>query len=253
MHENDGPWIAVVSDIHGNIDALEAVWEDMAGYAVEKVFCLGDIVGYGPEPAECVQSIINLCDASVLGNHEAMFSLSQQILEEDWEAAIGRPLQLANEQLNQDQRIWLANLPMSKKSGSKILCHASLHEPTEFHYIEDNNSATAHFSHQNTFVSFHGHTHVPVIWEYAQKKSECLLHWSSENPIKLKKQKRYAINCGSVGQPRDGDPRASYLLYNQADGIALHRRVAYDITRAVARFKKAGIPEDNSSRLLRGE
>ena len=112
MLEEDGPWIAIVSDIHGNIDALEAVLEDITRHSVSQIFCLGDIVGYGPEPAECVQSIIGLCDSTVLGNHEAMFFIAQQILEEDWEVAIGRPLQLANEQLNQDQRSWLANLPM---------------------------------------------------------------------------------------------------------------------------------------------
>ena len=101
--------IAIVSDIHGNIDAWKAVLDDLAGYSVERIFCLGDIVGYGPAPAECVQSIKDNCDATVMGNHEAMFFLSRQILEEDWEAAIGRPLQLANEQLDQHQRLKIAN------------------------------------------------------------------------------------------------------------------------------------------------
>ena len=160
-----GSLVAIVSDVHGNIDALEAVLDDMASYPVEKIFCLGDIVGYGPEPADCVQSMMDISDLTVTGNHEAMFFLSQQILEEDWEAAIGRPLQLATEQLNQEQRAWLTRLPLTKKNGPITLCHASLDDPAEFNYIEDHDSATAHFSCQKTFVSFHGHTHVPVIWQ----------------------------------------------------------------------------------------
>jgi diadenosine tetraphosphatase ApaH/serine/threonine PP2A family protein phosphatase len=242
--------IAFISDIHGNIDALAAVYADMARYSVGGIVCLGDIVGYGPEPARCVQRVMDTCDACVLGNHEVMFFLTEQMLAECCDMAIGRPIEIARKQLDTAQRRWLGELPVAGAFGEVEFCHASLNDPTEFNYIDGHEEALAHFAVQKAAISFHGHTHIPAIWQ--SKSDGCDCFHPGEKPVKLEPKNRYAVNCGSVGQPRDGDPRACYLLYDPAAWVLLHRRVPYDLKRAVARFKKSGLPEENFLRLLEG-
>jgi diadenosine tetraphosphatase ApaH/serine/threonine PP2A family protein phosphatase len=245
-------FFAIFSDIHGNIDALEAVLTDMAGFPVRGVFCLGDIVGYGPEPGDCVKRVMDLCTVTVLGNHEAMLLLADKILEEDWDVPIRKPLQIAKEQVSKDELGWLRDLPITVDLDPITLSHASLNEPTEFNYIYETTEAEAHFAAQTTFISFNGHTHVPSIWEENPETFACRLHKPSEKPTRLEAEKRYSVNVGSVGQPRDDDPRACYVLYDFEQRLLIHRRVPYDIARAKARFEKAGLPARNGSRIAKG-
>jgi len=146
---------------------------------------------------------------------------------------------------------WLRDLPISADLDPLTLSHAALNAPGSFHYVDDKDSAKAHFAVQTTFVSFQGHTHVPVIWEEKEGAVACFN--PSENPVHLDEGNRYTINVGSVGQPRDNDPRASYALYDYQNRILLHRRVEYDISRAQARFKKANLPAHNARRLKKGQ
>jgi diadenosine tetraphosphatase ApaH/serine/threonine PP2A family protein phosphatase len=250
MARADRKSIAFLSDIHGNIDALDAVYEDMAGFSVGGIVCLGDIIGYGPEPARCVQRVMDTCDACVLGNHEVMFFLTEQLLAESCDMAIGRPIEIARKRLRAAQRRWLEALPLTGAFGEVEFCHASLNDPAEFNYIDSEEEARAHFTVQKAVISFHGHTHLPAIWQ--SKRHGCDCYHPGNGPVQLEKGRRYAVNCGSVGQPRDGDPRACYLLYDPAARVLLHRRVPYDLKRAVARFKKSGLPEENFLRLLEG-
>jgi diadenosine tetraphosphatase ApaH/serine/threonine PP2A family protein phosphatase len=250
---NKNGFFAIFSDIHSNIDALDAVLEDIRTFPVRGMLCLGDIVGYGPEPGACVKKVMDLCSVSVLGNHEAMLLLADKILDEDWEEPVRNPLRIAKEQVSKSELAWLKDLPITVDLDPITLSHASLNEPTEFNYIYETTEAEAHFAAQSTFISFNGHTHVPSIWEEnpATFGVRCLT--PGEKPVRLDASKRYTVNVGSVGQSRDGDPRASYALYDYEEHNLLMRRVKYDIKKAQARFKKAGLPAHNASRLGKGE
>jgi diadenosine tetraphosphatase ApaH/serine/threonine PP2A family protein phosphatase len=246
----DYSFIAVLSDIHGNIDALDAVFADTERFPVREMVCLGDIVGYGPESAECVQRVMENCSRCVLGNHEAMVFLSLQIQESEWDIEVRRPIQLACETLSDEQMAWLKKQRLTARSSGVVFCHGSLHDPQEFNYLDSDDEAALHFAAQKPQVSFQGHTHIPAIWQKTGRSAECFS--PDEKPVKLSSGKKTAINCGSVGQPRDGDPRACYVLYDPAQKIFLHRRVPYDIDRAQKRFKKAGLPAGNAARIALG-
>ncbi|MEY2905903.1 MAG: hypothetical protein RLZZ408_374 [Verrucomicrobiota bacterium] len=246
-------FFAIISDIHGNIDALEAVLADITEFPVRGILCLGDIVGYGPEPGACVKRVMDLCSATVLGNHEAMLLLADRILDEDWEEPIRNPLRIAKEQVSKAELGWLRDLPITVDLDPITLSHASLNEPAEFNYIYETTEAEAHFAAQSTFISFNGHTHVPAIWEENPRTLGCRCLAPGDKPVRLDATRRYTVNVGSVGQSRDGDPRASYSLYDYEQQLLLMRRVGYDIRKAQARFKKAGLPAHNATRLAKGE
>jgi diadenosine tetraphosphatase ApaH/serine/threonine PP2A family protein phosphatase len=253
MPKSSASFFAIFSDIHSNIDALTAVLADTEQFSVRGMLCLGDIVGYGPEPAACVQRVMDACAVTVIGNHEAMLFLAGKILDEDWPKSIRRPLQLANEQLTKAQKAWLHAQPLTADIDPITLSHASLNEPPEFHYIHEETEAEAHFAAQTTFIAFNGHTHIPSIWEENPKTFACRRLKPSEKALCLDASKRYTVNVGSVGQPRDKDPRASYVLYDFEQRILIHRRVLYDIAGAQSRFKKAGLPAENANRIRKGQ
>lgn len=246
-------FFAIFSDIHANIDALEAVLEDIRAFPVRGTFCLGDIVGYGSEPAACVNRVIDTCSVSVLGNHEAMLLLADKILPEDWDISFRKALQIARDQVTMEELGWVKALPITVDLDPITLSHASLNEPTHFNYLDRTTEAEAHFAAQTTFIAFNGHTHVPALWEENPRTRGCRCLTPGEKPVKLDPKKRYCVNVGSVGQPRDGDARASYGLYDYEKRILVMRRVKYDVVKAQARFRKAGLPEHNAARLAKGE
>jgi diadenosine tetraphosphatase ApaH/serine/threonine PP2A family protein phosphatase len=132
-----------------------------------------------------------------------------------------------------------------------MLVHASPYRPETFTYVHNHEDAKASFACQSAFVAFHGHTHRPAIWEMDKRK---LRHTTPGNdPINLYKGSRYLVNVGSVGQPRDDDPRACYLIYDQDRQVVWYRRVSYDIVAAQRRFQEAGLVNRNADRLERGE
>lgn len=246
------PLYAILSDIHGNIDALEAVLADMKRSPVTAVFCLGDMIGYGPEPALCVERIAETCTKTVFGNHEVFLFLADKISPSKWGARIGDAIQLAIDQLSSRQQEWLRTLPLSLSFEEITLSHASLKHPELFRYIFEIDDAETHFSAQKTFISFQGHTHIPLIWQQDSKTLAIDCFDPSEKAFTLREGKRYAVNVGSVGQPRDGNSTASYVLYEPGKRSLLHRRVRYDITRAQKRFKEANLPRLNYLRIASG-
>lgn len=241
-------FVAVLSDIHSNIDALDAVLTDAAQWDCRAFVCLGDTIGYGPEPAACVERIREISAATVLGNHELMFVVREQLTH--LPKSLEVPMCRAAEQLSAAQVEWLAELPFTAQYQGVTLSHGSLHDVAEFDYIFELEDAEAHFAAQSTQVSFHGHSHYPAVWE--RQVDEISSYVPSGSAVMLDAGDRYAINPGSVGQPRDGDPRAGYALYDPGARLLLHRRVEYDVERAMARFRAAGIPGQNARRLRRG-
>jgi len=227
----------VTSDIHGNLAALEAVLDDAPDF--DELWCLGDVVGYGPKPNECIQRVRGFPHTSLAGNH-------------DW-AALGK-LDLGSfntiaraanewtqEQLTSSSRTFLSELPTSLQKGDFTLAHASPREPV-WEYIMDTNTAYQNFDHFETPFCLVGHTHVPVYFELdeARHRCEAVLPPLPE-PVGLGPH-RAIINPGGVGQPRDGDPRASYAMLDTDKMTWSFHRVAYAIEVTQERMRAAGLP-----------
>jgi predicted phosphodiesterase len=243
-------YFAILSDIHGNIDALDAVLQDLDRWECRGLLCLGDIVGYGSEAEACVQRLQERYAFAVIGNHEAML---RYLAENPQEVTnkLDIPLVHAVRQFSPAQQRWIFSLSTVMDLDPMTLSHTSLVSPEDFLEVDDEKAALAHFKAQTTFISFLGHTHIPELWE--NRKGKIIRHPPADQEIGLVPSRQYAVNVGSVGQPRDRDPRASYVLYDHETRRLQHRRVSYDIPRAQARFKKAGMPPFFIRRLARGE
>lgn len=244
-------WVALLSDIHGNLDALEAVLEDMESFPIRSVFCLGDVVGYGPEPGACVRQIRNLATHTVMGNHEMMMLMLAWRTLNDLGSELTPSLRHALNQLTPEDIEWVSSLPIGVELESFAIVHSSFHQPAAFHYIQETDDAAACMVDQPHHLSFHGHTHVPVIWKKRGAGTLCL--FPAETPVTLNPFERYCVNVGSVGQPRDGDPRAAYCLYHPVSHTLLHRRVPYDISWAQERFRQAGMRPFDIERIALGD
>lgn len=244
--------IAILSDVHSNLIALEAVRADMKALGFSTALCLGDTVGYGPDPAACCDIVEDLCVVSVLGNHEAMVLAVESLAEEGFRADVVQPLRLAAEQLGEDGLARMRSLPGAVDLDAFEIVHASLHDFAEFHYITSPDEAALNFAAQRRPVSFHGHTHLPAVWERSSSGEIRCYQPAEDSPTRLAPKCTYAINPGSVGQPRDGDPRASYMAYDHTSRVLLHRRVPYDLEKAARRFRSAKLPTTSISRLKKG-
>jgi Predicted phosphoesterase len=236
--------IAVISDIHGNLEALEAVLADVDRHSVERLYCLGDIVGYGPNPKECVDLVSSRCGLSVLGDFESMLwdGPSEGSSEEQRAAVEWTRRQLNNMPTpgtDSDSR-WefLWSLRRSFVEGSFLFAHGSPREPTfEYVFPEDQYNRRKMEALFNCFESYCivGHTHLPGVFpsvEQFVRPEDCELEF------KLKSTKAL-INVGSVGQPRDGDLRASYVLLDE--NRVVFRRVDYDIDTTIRKIR--GMPK----------
>ena len=239
--------IAIISDIHANIDALEAVLSDIDAIGADEIVCLGDIVGYGAAPSECLDLVRARCSICVKGNHDQMASEKGIILALE---RVSAPIRYAREKLTKDQIQWLRDLPMVVEKEGLTFVHSSLHEPGEFNYVLWKEDARLHFQHQKTPFSFIGHSHSPLL--AVQSQSGITLDAPGVASIQLDPNLRSIVNVGSVGQPRDNYPRACYGYLNTENHSFSWRRVPYDIKRAQERIKEAGLPWDNAARLATG-
>ena len=243
------PRIALISDIHSNIDALDAVLVDIDSQGIDEILCLGDVVGYGAAPAACLSLVRERCAVVLMGNHDEYlakdpdnFVLSKRIRE---------PLLLAKATLSPGDLDWLSRRPLVVERHGFTIVHASLSDPAHFNYLLNDQEALFHFHEQKTQVCFYGHTHRPeVILLQGKEIRWGLLH---EGDVLLDRSKPCAINVGSVGQPRDDNPKASYGIYETEIGLFTLRRVSYDVGMAIQRIRESGIPEENALRLLKGE
>jgi diadenosine tetraphosphatase ApaH/serine/threonine PP2A family protein phosphatase len=241
------PLIALISDIHGNIDALNAVMADIKSQNVEEIYCLGDVVGYGGAPGECVRTVMENSTGTVMGNHDEMAVLGVIIAPE----RVAAPLRAAREELSPKEKQWLTELPLRLDVQGVTLVHSSLETPRKWNYIHNEEDARAHFKQQKTRICFVGHTHVPLIARYAASNGvKCST--PGMQIIDLNKRALFVLNVGSVGQPRDDDPRSSYGLFDTEKLLFQIRRVPYDIAKAQARIREAGLPENNALRLEMG-
>ena len=238
---------AVLGDIHSNLDALNVVLEDCRSQGVTDFLCTGDVVGYNACPHECMDIIRELGCPVVVGNHD-FYVASQQNLD-DFNPAAAAVVEWTRRQLSEDELSWLRVLPFTRTQMGITLVHSTMDNPENFGYVFDNLQAEANFLNQKTPVCFHGHTHCPMIYE----KSMNGVFRIDAQDFTLPMGRKYFINVGSVGQPRDGDPRASYVLYDPAARTVRFRRVEYDVAAAQAKIREAGLPERLAERLELGQ
>jgi predicted phosphodiesterase len=240
--------IALISDIHGNSDALNAVLDDIRNLGIKAIWCLGDIVGYGAEPAQCIELVKKNCIQVVVGNHDRLAVEGENLsyLSEHVRAGI----LWARKELSPEQTDWLISLPFSCQEENVTAVHASLCHPEDFSYLDTDQEARLHFLSQETPFSFVGHTHVPMI----TIEKENSIEWKElkRDSIQLDKTLKYSINVGSVGQPRDEDINACYAIYDPFNSSIQIKRVEYDILAAQRRITEAGLPQVNAARLSVG-
>ena len=239
----------VISDIHSNLVALEAVLDDAPpGLAV---WCLGDIVGYGPNPNECVERLQSLNPACIVGNHD--WAVLGRASLEDFNEEAKAAVRWTQEQLTSKNLAYLEDLSISLVKGAFTLVHGSPREPI-WEYLVYCSAASLNFAYFSTPYCLVGHPHIPVMFRFwgQSTKHVCEAERLWEANVHSLGDERLIINPGSVGQPRDGDPRASYIILDAEAGTLEHRRVPYDIGRTQRLMRKANLPTRLSERLAYG-
>ena len=237
---------AILSDIHGNLPALRAVLADAEGRA-DGVLCLGDTVGYGAEPRLCVELVAERAAAVVGGNHEYAVA---GLLDLAWFNRYARAAaEWTQEQLDDNHRAYIRGLPLTAEMGDATLVHASPRHPEEWDYLVTAGDGFEAFGAFATRYCFVGHSHVPGVWSLGSSGPE---HDATAADVTATHGRRYLVNVGSVGQPRDRDPRAAYALWDADAGHVAIRRVPYDVKAARARIEAAGLPRFLADRLASG-
>jgi diadenosine tetraphosphatase ApaH/serine/threonine PP2A family protein phosphatase len=238
---------AVLSDIHGNLEALEAVLADLDRHRPASVACLGDFVGYGASPNECIARLRPRLETSVLGNHDAVACGRMRIGSFNSDAATAARWTAGS--LDEQHRAWLAGLPYAAEWRGARLVHASPEEPEAWHYVLSTHEAEVELGAFGESLCLIGHSHYPGVFEAGGSR----VRYQRDPEVRLEPGRRYIVNVGSVGQPRDGDPRAAYLLWDDLDRSVRHVRLDYDVEGAMRRILDAGLPRFLAERLRWGE
>ena len=241
---------ALISDIHGNLEALEAVLLDIKKERIDAIYCLGDIVGYYPEPEKCVNLVMKNAKSAITGNHDY--------------AAIGRidihntftryaciAMEWTQKHLSRASIAYLADLPLTQVIDKDILlAHSTPSNPDGWAYLfmDSDELVFDAFSSFSQRICFNAHTHYPVIMTLQDDK--IILH--KEKRIRLVPDQQYLINVGSVGQPRDRDPRSCYAIYDKNMQEVTLKRVEYDYKTTQMKVRKEGLPEFLAQRLKEG-
>ena len=231
--------IAVFSDIHSNLEALAAALSEIEKRGAEAIYCLGDIVGYGADAARCVDIVREVCTRAVLGNHDLAVATGRglKVLPPDGRAAARHN----HDQLSPEQRAWLASLPLKVKENGCTFAHATPEHPEAWYRVDSYIVAQAQFMHFDTDVCFVGHTHNPAVMA------------DRLGVLQVRPGNRYLINVGSVGQPRDQNPRLCLAFFDTEAFQYELLRVPYHVERAAAKIIEAGLPNRLAERLKVGQ
>jgi diadenosine tetraphosphatase ApaH/serine/threonine PP2A family protein phosphatase len=243
--------IAVLTDIHANREAFGAVLADAAAHGVDRIALLGDIVGYGADPEWCCEKAAELVEGGAIcvrGNHDdaavgvpdAMSSLARRAM--DWTRA----------QLGDAHRTFLAGLPMQAEEGGLLFVHASANSPEAWAYVTSDTRATPSFRASTARLILCGHVHVPLLASCDRAGMVREQTFRVGLPIPLLRSRRWLAVVGSVGQPRDWVPQASWALVDTDRNELTFRRTPYDVAAAANRVREVGLPEELATRLLIG-
>ena len=236
---------AIIADIHGNLEALQVVLEDIRVQRADQIVCLGDVVGYNANPKECLQIVRDLNLPCVKGNHDEYCSSEDHL--EGFNPHAADAVHWTRNQLNAEEKQWLRDLKYSRMVDNFTIVHATLDAPDRWGYVFDKLAAAASFPYQNTQVCFFGHTHVPVAF-----MRDTVVRGGTYSKFKVDASKKYFINVGAVGQPRDNKPKCAYVIYDTTAATIEIRRLDYDIAAAQKKILAAGLPERLAERLAYG-
>ncbi|MCA1808087.1 MAG: metallophosphoesterase [Kiritimatiellia bacterium] len=229
---------AIVSDIHSNLHAWKAVLLDIRSSGVDRIICLGDMIGYGPHPREVLESLYANVDHFILGNHDA--ALCGKINTALFSEPAGEIIDWTNRQLGDSARRFMARLPLSIAGRGFRCAHANFDQPAAFHYIFEPQDALPGWEAVPEPLLFIGHTHRPGIFVIGESQTPRLI---PPEDFMLEDGKRFLLNVGSVGQPRDGDSRATYCIFDTATKSIFWRKIPFDLDAYRADLQKAGLPE----------
>jgi diadenosine tetraphosphatase ApaH/serine/threonine PP2A family protein phosphatase len=244
---------AVLSDVHGNLEALSTVLADAASEGALGILCLGDAVGYGADPAPCIELLGERSTRMVAGNHEHG---ALGLLDVRWFNSAARAAALwTRDRLGADHRSFLSGLPLATTHGEATCVHASPRRPEEWDYLLSAEDGFQAFGDFATRLCFVGHSHRPGVWSLGSSGpayEDLAGPAFHDRRIPFHDGRRYIINVGSVGQPRDRDPRAAYVLWDEDERSVTLRRVTYDHKAAAAKILRAGLPRALADRLAHG-
>ncbi len=238
---------AIISDIHSNLAALEQVLQRIESEKVDEIVCLGDVVGYGPFPNECLSRIGVVASVKILGNHDDAVLGRTDI--SDFNLFARKAVYWTREVLSDKGREELLQFVVSSSSSKAFYVHATPSSPLEWDYILNGSDAESHFSAFSEQVCFIGHTHAACYFELYPEG-----HIRTKRPTDfvLSNHTRYIINVGSVGQPRDGNADAAFVIFDDQTGAVKFIRVPYDVKKTQQAMEKAGLPEFLIKRLQLG-
>ena len=239
--------IAVISDIHSNLHALEAVLADIDREAPDETWCLGDVVGYGPRPNECADIVRERAAVVLVGNHD--LAAIGKLATSDFGPLASESAHWTARQLGEEQAAWLRSLEPAATRAGLELYHGSARDPV-WEYVLTEEVALENLQATSAPIVLVGHSHLALALSWDGKE---LAGGLARGGTELETSgARWLINPGSVGQPRDGDARAAWLLIDIDAGRAAFRRVPYPIEQTQAEMRAAGLPEDLAARLARG-
>jgi diadenosine tetraphosphatase ApaH/serine/threonine PP2A family protein phosphatase len=241
--------IALLSDVHGNLPAFEAVLGDVEDQDVEEVWCLGDLVGYGAEPDGCVQLARDRCDLSLAGNHDLV--VTGDIPIADFSSSAAAAARWTQETIGEETMQYLKGLEPADPGREPALYHASPRDPV-WEYVLSTWQADECFDEMDARVGAVGHSHV-ALWFHRDDGGEVSGATADAGKELDLSAGRWLVNPGAVGQPRDGDPRAAWLLLDTSTWMASWRRVEYPIDEAARAIEEAGLPHVLAERLYSGQ
>ena len=236
----------LISDVHGNLEALEASLEAAEKFEPYQLMCLGDIVGYGADPAPCIDLIGNRANLILAGNHD--LAVADVIPFDDFNPIARHAIEWTQKVLTPEDRELLSNLPLQYVDGDYCFTHASPIDPMKFGYIRALEDVAEVFNHIGQRFCFVGHTHLPVVVRMSEKTGK--MEVVRETKIFVENQYRYFVNVGSLGQPGDNNPDACMVMLDEDEQSIEFLRVPYNITASQEKILSEGLPSYLAERLL---
>lgn len=238
---------AIIADIHSNAEALQSVLSDCKKNNVESIVCAGDIVGYGPEPSRCIELLKKNKILSVAGNHD--WAVAGNITTENFNQYAKEAVLWTKTQIDSNEIKQLCNLELIYENDYFYVAHGDLKSPELFIYLNDLALAVDSFYLMKKNICFVAHTHRPCVFVYHQNKA----FFYSHNKFEINQDCKYIINVGSVGQPRDNDPRSCYCIFDIDSNTIEFKRVEYLIETTQLKIYRSGLPAFLAERLSIGQ
>lgn len=242
---------AIFTDIHANREAFQAVLDDIAQRKIDRLVCLGDVVGYGPDPQWCVEKMADLVAKGAIcvrGNHDRAVGVPDGIMN----ANARRVIDWTVDRLFVPHKMFLQDLPLTHVEDDVLFVHASANDPADWIYVTSDNRALGSFRSTKHRLIFCGHVHKPALYSYDLSGRVADIRVQIGLPVPLIRSRRWLGVIGSIGQPRDGQAMASYAILDKSTNEITYRRVAYDTATTARKVRDAGLPEALASRLMKG-